>query len=51
MTDRFPALCPPVSYPPKTVPPRGIRRPEVLSSLPLMELSLIVALGLILALG
>lgn len=51
MTDRFPALCPPVSYPPKTAAPRGLPRPEMLSSLPLMELSLFAALGLILALG
>lgn len=51
MTHRFPALCPPVSYPARAAPPRGLPRPDVLSSLPLMELSLFAALGLILALG
>jgi len=51
MTPRFPALSPPVSYPPKAPLPLALRRPKVLSSLPLMELSLFAALGLILALG
>lgn len=51
MTPRFPALSPPVSNPSKPTSPRALRRPEVLSSLPLMELSLFVALGLVLALG
>ena len=51
MTRRFPALSPPVSYPPKTSPPRGRPRPVVLFSLPLMELSLFAALGVVLALG
>lgn len=51
MPPRFPALSAPVSYPSKTVPPRGLRLPDVLSSLPLMELCLFAALGLVLALG
>jgi hypothetical protein len=51
MTSRFPALSPPVSYPPKAAVRRSPPRPEVLSSLPLIELSLFAALGLVLALG
>ncbi|CAN1573528.1 hypothetical protein MCELHM10_03469 [Paracoccaceae bacterium] len=51
MTDRFPALGPPVSYPPKTCSRRSQPRQAVLFSLPLMELSLFAALGLLLALG
>ncbi len=51
MTRRFPALNPPVPYPPKTATPRSQPRPAVLFSLPLMELSLFAALGVVLALG
>ena len=51
MTHRFPALSPPVSYPPKPAAPRSQPRPAALFSLPLMELSLFAALGLVLALG